>query len=299
MKLNTEWKNDYLSHCEHQLHLSYETLRSYQVDLKQFHEFYKETDFNKESAFDYIEFLKTNLKTKSIIRKLNVIRSYFIYLNQQKLIDFNPYLQSTKEFKNPEVKATTIPLPYMKEIFLITNENLKKAKSTSKKIKNARDLAMIELLASTGIRASELYEIKLSDMNFENNILSINGSNPRQIPLTSETTVQALHNYYNLNIENIIQGDYFFISNQHQKVKDYQFRKILASICEQSNLIPKDWKVTPIMFRNTFIELLLNNKVSINEIKQIIGAKHISTTLLNRTKCEVNALQSFNPRNLF
>lgn len=299
MKLNTEWKNDYLSHCEHQLHLSYETLRSYQVDLKQFHEFYKNIDFNEQTAHDYIEFLKANLKTKSIIRKLNVIRSYFIYLNQQNLLNFNPYLQSTKEFKTPEVKADTIPLSYLKEIFLIANENLKKAKSISKKCKNARDLAMIELLSSTGIRASELYEIKLSDINFENNILSINGINHRKIPLTSESTIKALHNYYNLNIENIMQSDYFFISNQHQKVKDYQFRKILASICEQSNLIPKDWKATPIMFRNTFIELLLNNKISINEIKHIIGAKNISTTLLNRTKYETNALQSFNPRNLF
>ena len=279
MKLENQWMQEYLDYCKDDLKLSDETLRSYSVDLKQF---YRISEQNNDHIESYMNYLNENLKEKSIIRKLNVMRSYFDYLNKAEKCTINPFSKSTKAYKTPEVKAETIPNDFIKAILETARHRLETATTSSKKKKTVRDLAMIELLLTTGIRPSELYNLKTSHVQLNQGILIIESQDykNRTVPIQSTSTIKVLNYYYHLNQENIENYGFFFLSSHNEPMKDYQFRKILALLKKETPTIPTDFIVTPLMFRNTFIKMMLESGMSVNMIKKLTGLKQINATLL-------------------
>ncbi|WP_394372431.1 tyrosine-type recombinase/integrase, partial [Peptoniphilus lacydonensis] len=136
-----------------------------------------------------------------------------------------------------------------------------------------RNLLIISLLLSTGIRISELCHIHLKDINLSNKTLHIigKGKKERIIFLGDQTTFNLLEIYIN-KIGKESNGFLFPGKHSPKPLSEQSVRLILKRIVEQNNL---SRNITPHMFRHSFATMLLDNDVDIRYIQQILGHSSI------------------------
>lgn len=150
------------------------------------------------------------------------------------------------------------------------------AKADFQTIISIRNIAIIGLLFSTGIRISELCNIKVADINFNEKTLKIfvKGSKERILYIGNETVVDFCKKYKQLN-EYVAENDYFFLNRFGKQISDQSVRIILKNIESELKLTEHN---TPHMFRHTFATTLLEKDVDIRYIQSILGHSSISTT---------------------
>ena len=165
--LQTQIKN-YLEYCYYQKRLDEKTLKAYRIDLTQFQENFTITEV-AEITSDYLEsyiaYLHQTFKPKTAKRKIATLKSFFHYLEFKDQIKRNPFARIQVKFREPIILPKTIPLHTI-EIFLSTiYKQYNHATTTYQKRNSLRDAAVIELLFATGIRISELCNLKTNDIN--------------------------------------------------------------------------------------------------------------------------------------
>ena len=172
MKLEEVIK-DFKFHCKFERNLSNKTMEAYSVDLNQFEQFknYKSIDiseFDKYKLKEYVQSLyELDLKVKTIKRKVSVLKAFFNYLEFDEIILVSPFRKMRISIKEPTTLPKTIEL---KEIVKILKFLYKiKESFNDKDIYSykiiVRNISVIEILFSTGIRVSELCNIKLKVKN--------------------------------------------------------------------------------------------------------------------------------------
>ena len=172
---NKEIISDFLFYQDTVRKLSLHTLKSYRIDLEQFRLFLDRRCksksllcIDKEVLRNYLICLdKQKYSNKTIARKIASLKSLFKYLNQQNIIEYNPL----QDLKIPKVPKRLPHLLSQKEILRLMS--LPKHDSRN----GVRDLAILELFYSTGIRISELVRIKLSDIRLNSGTIHIKGMN--------------------------------------------------------------------------------------------------------------------------
>lgn len=204
MKL-TEVIKDFKFHCEYEKNLSEKTLQAYNIDLKQFQEFkdYKSIDikdFDKYKLKDYIQSLYTqDFKAKTIKRKVAVLKALFTYLEFEEMILVSPFRKMRVSIKEPKNLPKTMELKevrkVLKYLYKSKEEFLDKDVYTYKAL--VRDIAIIEILFSTGIRVSELCSIKQKNINLQAGIIKIKGKGDK------ERIIQICDNEVKKYLENI------------------------------------------------------------------------------------------------
>ena len=128
----------------------------------------------------YIVHLHSSYKPKSAKRKIASLRAFFHYCEFKEIINQNPFDKVEIHFREPIALPKTIPLETL-EIFLATIYNQYTSATTSYKRKKAlRDIAVTELLFSTGMRISELCNLTPSDVNFNDTIVLIYGKGAKE-----------------------------------------------------------------------------------------------------------------------
>lgn len=280
MYLNTIIET-YLAFCQNQKKLSNKTIKAYSIDLKQFSIFIGNkicTDICKDSINHYITKLHGEYKPKSVKRKIAAAKAFFRYLEFEDIILVNPFDKITSKFIEPMSLPRTIPAATIEQILKLAYNNTKKETNTpySKKIA-IRNVAVLELLFSTGIRVSELCSIQISDMNLDNGQLRITGKGAREriIQVTNQEVISTLKNYIELFKNNPQDHKHFFTNKLNQRLSEQSVREIIKSFEIQLNL---KQHITPHMFRHSFATLLLEEDVDIRYIQQILGHSTIVTT---------------------
>lgn len=288
-----EYIDEYLNFIRVSGNFSSNTVISYQNDLKQFLNFlfnlYKDSSaiFPEDFVFDLKSITKRDIKafisdlllaekidikkvkkynTKSISRKISTLKSFFRYLKKRKYIDSNPasVLIFPKRPKN---------LPY----FVSESEMdrlLDGAKSNELSI---LEKAIIELFYSTGIRLSELINLKIVNVNFNNKTIKVlgKGSKERIIPY-GEKANAALKNYIEIrNICNIKNLDNFFVTNKGNKLYPVQVQRMVNKSLSGVTEIKKK---SPHVLRHTFATHLLDKGADIRAVKDMLGHESLSTT---------------------
>ena len=184
----------YLSYCETHKRLSTHTIRAYKNDLLQFY------NSNYNNVESYIEFLtKSNIKSNTLRRKIASLKVFYNYLKFQDIIDENPFNQLRFQFRKEKILPKTIPYDILKSVYSYSEQKVIYSKSKYQKQKAERNLLIISLLLSTGIRISELCHIHLKDINFSNRTLHIigKGKKERILFLGDQTTFSLLKTYIN------------------------------------------------------------------------------------------------------
>ena len=147
--------------------------------------------------------------------------------------------------------------------------------------KNARTRAMLELLYATGMRVSELCNLKLSQLNLKMKYLNVigKGDKERLLPL-NDYVCKILSCYiYDFRYPKLDfkDNDYLFFNNHLNKISSEYFYKILKKACINANIKKK---VSPHTIRHTFATHLYENGADLRSIQELLGHSDISTTTI-------------------
>jgi integrase/recombinase XerD len=277
---------DFIFHCRHEKGLSEKTINFYTIDLTQFTQFIKLLKsidevqaIQKEDLRLYIQEM-SQLKPRTIKRKLATLKSFFNNLEYEDKITINPFRKMKIKIKEPRALPKALNKNEVKEIFreVYSSNNSAKKKSEFSVFSNARNVAVFELLFATGIRVSELSDLKVEHVNLKLGYIKVNGkgNKERLIQICTHEVLLALNSYMNLLLTKFQQPkEYFFLNRLGKKLSDQSIRSVVKKFSKQAKI---NVNVTPHVFRHTFATLMLENDVDIKYIQSFLGHSSIATT---------------------
>lgn len=273
-----KYMEDYLKDCSLRKRLSQKTIRAYKIDLRQYFEFVGEKKDDLKIINDYIHFLnKKYSKYKTVKRKIASIKAFYSYLEYEEIITFSPFNKIRAKIKEPKMLPKIIQKEDLNRIFTLLFNNLSNANTEYKKKLALRNITIIELLFSTGIRISELCNIHTNDISFKDRSLKIfgKGSKERILYLGSDQVIDFLKKYIDSNAVTDAENNYIFLNKFNKQLSEQTVRILLKNI---ENELKLSVHITPHMFRHTFATTLLEKEVDIRYIQNILGHSSISTT---------------------
>jgi len=268
--------DDFIEFLEVEKKYSKETTENYTIDLYLFLNYCKNNKLSKFSNITYNDLRKylvylskeKKYSNKSISRHISSLHSLYNYLIDEGVLENNPM-----NLINSPKKELRLP------VYLTSNEleDIINTPDKSKKV-GKRDVLILEMFYSTGIRLSELVNIKIGDIDFINKKIKIlgKGSKERYV-LYGDRCKEYLEDYINNARKYYLKepSDYLFL-NQHGNVLttsgiEYLVKKIL----KQSGT---NVKLTPHVLRHTFATHMLNEGADLMTVKELLGHSDLSTT---------------------
>lgn len=271
---------EYLFYCKFQKRLDPKTIKSYQSDLTQF--LYQVNtsvpqDVTPSILELYLSTLHQKYKPKTAKRKIASVKAFFNYLVYKEYISNSPFRHTITKFREPITLPKTIPLNTIEQL-LTTMYNQKKAPLTPHKNHLLyRDIAIIELLFSTGIRIAELCSLKKSNVDLSERTIIIygKGAKERLIQIPNESVYSALTKYVDEYSDELVNSDFFFLGCNHAPISDQIVRRMIRKYCDLASI---QQHITPHMFRHTFATSLLEADVDIRYIQKMLGHSSIHIT---------------------
>lgn len=277
----SEQTGSYLDFCKYQKNLNEKTLKAYSIDLRQFTEYIQPSNYELSRAIltNFITELHKKYKPKSAKRKIASIKAFFVFLEYEGIISESPFAKLKIKFKEPCLLPRTIPLKTIEKIFSIAYREahgIEKC-STCQSVAALRDIAVLELLFATGVRVSELCNLRVADIDLEQGNIKIygKGAKERMVQIANAQVLQALKIYYQAFQTDIATSGYFFVNRLHHRLSEQSVRFMINKYVTKCNLSSH---VTPHMFRHSFATLLLEEDVDIRYIQELLGHSSITTT---------------------
>lgn len=269
--------NDFLEYLEYQKNYSIHTIKNYKDDLMIFLNF---LDIEHITSLDdvtydlmrkYLKYLNNlNYKAKSVARILSALRGFYKYLYQHKIVKDNPMvLIATPKIEKKLPKY----LEYNEVEKLLAAPNLKTDIGV-------RDYVILEILYSTGIRVSELVNIKLKDIDMSNKEIRILGKgNKERIVLFGKVLKDKLDLYLNGTYQkyNINNSPYLLLNHHGNKINDREIRTIVDNNMKIAGI---NKKISPHTLRHTFATHMLNGGADIKTVGDLLGHESLSTTTI-------------------
>jgi len=212
---------------------------------------------------------KKNLNTRSIVRNLVAIRTFFRFLLQEGIVESNP----AEELESPKVAKTLPEILTLKEIEQILEQpNLQTPLGT-------RDRAMLEMLYATGMRVSELTQLPIHQVNLEGGYVLLygKGSKERIVPLGSEAMkwvtvyLKTARGFLSKGKEN----PSLFINRSGKGMSRQRLWKSLKGYARRAGLRKR---ITPHLLRHSFASHLLERGADLRSVQMMLGHADISTT---------------------
>lgn len=286
----------YINYVLFERRLSKNTASSYKNDLDKFMLYLKDNSINsfkkaeKRDITNYLEYLDNNhITTSSIARKLTTIKNFYTYLEKTEIVKKN----ITEGIDRPKLRKKLPEVLTIEEVDKLLDINLNTAF-------DYRNKAMLELLYGTGLRISELLDLKLSDIDFENCIVRCmgKGSKERIVPI-GEYVIFYLNTYleYRKVLLKNKKSDYLFLNSRGSRLSRFSFFKILKQL-----LITKGIKknISPHSLRHSFATHILEGGGDLRSIQELLGHSDISTTKIYThisNKQIKDDYEHFHPRN--
>lgn len=264
-------KEQFFEHLKFDLNYSDQTIKSYGQDIDSFEEFLKFVDLSIEQANtqtirDYLSKEIEEGKSKvTCCRRISALRHYFEFLVRINVLSTNPFLlinSPKKEIRYPEA----LYLEQIEELF-------KKNRERTDELK-LRDQAIIELLYASGLRVSELVNIKLSQIDIKNRVIRVMGKGRKErLVMFSKSCQSTLLDY--LNSLSLTTNDYLFSNAKGDQLTTRGVEYILKKIEEKTGIFIG---LHPHLFRHTFATHLLEGGADLRVIQDLLGHESINTT---------------------
>ena len=274
------------------------TINAYKKDLNLFTNWCLNNQISlikvqKKDINFYIHFLKEKkLDSSSINRKLSVIKSFYDYLNQIGLTNLN----ELKTIVTQKLEKNLPKLLSEKEILhLIDKSKEIYVKNPTKNISYLRIQVILEILYSTGLRISELLDIKINQVANIKDKLYINGKgNKQRLVIFNKNALDLLKNWISIMIKNNKNKNSYLFENIHniKVISRQQIYKDLKKLALKTNTDVE--KISPHSIRHSFASHMLNRGADLRSIQKLLGHSDISTTEIytqvrqNRLKGLVN-----------
>lgn len=292
---------NFLNFLKFERNFSDNTLDAYIRDIKRLKKFSEEKldnvtpdKISYENLQEYLVILsKEKISERTQARWISSIKSFFKYILEEELREDNPatllegpklglYLPDTLSFEDVQKIANAIDL------------------STDLGMRNQ---CMIEVLYGCGLRVSELIDLKISDINFKENFIKVQGKGKkiRYIPL-AEFTATLINNYIkNVRCNNKINKkyeDYLFLNSRGTSMSRVIVFIIIKESVEKAGIRKN---ISPHTFRHSFATHLLQNGVDLRFIQEMLGHSSITTTEIYthlNTEELHDVILKFHPRNI-
>lgn len=264
-----EYIEEYLKYLLIEKKYSNNTILSYGNDLNELNEFYKNKDITKLDKKDILNFINNNKdkSDKTLSHFITTFRGFYKYLEIENQIKENPVLSISQ----PKTRKTLPKVLSVSDVDNILDISLNDKY-------DYRNKAMLELMYSTGIRISELINIKTHDINITNCTLKVmgKGSKERIIPI-GDIALKYIKIYIeNYRKEFIKQNtDYLFLNSRGTLMTRQAFFKIVKKIAKLKN-IKTDF--SPHTLRHSFATHMLENGADLRTIQELLGHSDLSTT---------------------
>jgi len=283
---------DYLRYSQIERGLSENTITAYRQDLYEFLDFIKKEGMTSwpTKAVDIDAFLARqrdlDKATSSISRMISSLRKFYQWLARQDIQKINPMLEI-----DPPKKEHRLPVALTEEEVTA----LLKQPDVDKKL-GLRDRALLETMYATGIRVSELINLKLKDLHEDLKLVKVlgKGSKERLIPI-SEVALSWIKRYEKkvrdpLLLQKNKSSEFIFLNNRGESLTRQAVWQIIKRYCKMAG-IEKD--VTPHTLRHTFATHLLENGADLRVVQEILGHSDISTTQIYINLTQKHILQVY------
>ena len=293
-KLNklTEQVEDYLRFSQIERGLSANTITAYKQDLSSFIDFLQKENLSSwpTKAIDIDAFLAEQRDqkkaTSSISRLISSLRKFYQWLVRQNIQKLNPML----EIDSPKKRR---PLPVALTTVEVTD--LLKQPDIKKKL-GLRDRALLETLYATGIRVSELINLKFTDLHEELKLVKVfgKGSKERLIPI-SKVALSWINSYKEKVRDPLIlkvgkNTDFIFLNSRGGSLTRQAVWQIIKHYCKLAGI---QKNVTPHTLRHTFATHLLENGADLRVVQEILGHSDISTTQIYTNLSQKHIIQVY------
>ena len=298
----TEEMEKYLHYCKAQKELDDKTVRAYKTDLKQFADIIK-VDFvesvEKEKINAYLVYIHSNYKQKTVKRKIASINAFFHYLEDEERIEINPMNKVKTKFKEEIILPKVIPRNVIEQMLRCMYQKERSECTQWKRQMTLRDIAVVEMLFSTGLRVSELCYLKKEYMDLQSGILCIRGKGgkERYLQVGNSDVLEILDRYYTCFQESIEKSGYFFVNRYGKPLSEQAARRMIH---KYADMIDAKLNITPHMFRHSFATYLMEADVNIRYIQKMLGHSSITTTQIYTyvaMEKEREILKTKHPRN--
>ena len=262
----------FLDYLRFEKRFSDHTVKAYQIDLSEFVIFSEAKSINDFSIFKssfirswIVELIEKGLKPKSVNRKLAALRSFYKWLRKEGIVDSNP-MSKVKGPKNekrlPSFAKESELHPSKLELVFDDDE------------KGQMDRLMFEVFYQTGIRLSELLNLKKTDIS--NGKLKVLGKRNKEriIPISDDLN-DLLNKFYLIQSKKRKQSEYVFnLTNGQKLYPTFVYRRINYYLSLATSLDKK----SPHILRHSFATHMLNRGAGIETLKDLLGHANLSAT---------------------
>lgn len=261
----------FLSHISIEKGLSSNTLEAYSRDLNRFLNFVNTTDFNKIDRKDIHNYIVSlydlGIDPRSISRAVSAIKSFFSFLIKENYITLNPSINIRSPKFNkilPEVLTLEEVNNLLNAVNLDTWEGI-------------RDRAMLELLYASGLRVSELINLKKEDINMEDGfiIVRIGKGGKDRLTLIGESAKNWIRKYLDVSLDKLKVLDYIFITRRNSKFTRQAVWLKLKDFALKAGITKN---VYPHILRHSFATHMLERGADLSAIQTLLGHASITTT---------------------
>ncbi len=250
------------------------TLRAYGDDLRQFLTWVEQnrvdwdlpTRFSRGDIEGFMQYLSAQRMTGvTRVRKLAAIRKFFTFLEENRILAANP-AHTVKGARREEKEPNILYKEQYKALLYEASDNI-------------RDYAIIQTFLQTGIRLSELANLRVDDVDFEHRILTVRqgkGKKDRQIPLVDDV-LKALRNYLRYrNTQLIVDDETFFLAKNGTSLNVSTVKYTVAKYVKRAGIRKKTGVHT---LRHTFGAHKADKNMSLATLQELMGHKKKETTL--------------------
>lgn len=267
--------NGYKDYLHNVKKASSNTIVSYIRDLNKYCTFLKENgvysckDIRNSDVDSYVKFLRKNgFSDATVSRNIASVKSFHAYLTAKGILSEN----ISVDVKAPKVIKKTPGILSVEEI-----DNLL-SQPSSNRPKHLRDKAMLELMYATGIRVTELINLKVSDVHIKNSYLTCKEENKqRVIPFGTEAK-KALNRYMTYGRPELVKDSnmhLLFTNCSGEEMSRQGFWKLIKSYAAKANI---ETEITPHTLRHSFAAHLIENGADIKSVSEMLGHSDISST---------------------
>ena len=251
--------------------VSYETIRNYEYDLRIFFETLNKKTTNDLKSGDIQEFIRIQtqnmLSIPTILRRISSTKNLYLFLEKERLISFQIDLLE----KPKGAKKLPVCISIEEVEALLEQPDLTKPEGQ-------RDRAMLEVMYSSGLRISELLNLRMNQINFDRGMVKIigKGNKERIVPI-GDYALEYLNKYINDGRKKNPKrnSDYLFLNRYGEPVSRVYFFLQVKKYAQQAGIKAE---ISPHTLRHCFATHMLENGAELRAVQEMLGHANIATT---------------------